>query len=134
MDPQNSQGLSSCRLAKELILDAQENLVHSSQRAEQALHGLELARNILAFSQTHIVWLRPAKCSRKMSQFDFEKRKEMLAELVCITSSTLYYLAHPLELPRHGIQRTSQQALLLQARRLAASDQANDRGAKIYHV
>jgi len=29
-----------------------------------------------------IVWLRPAKSSGKMSQSDFEKRKEMLAELV----------------------------------------------------
>jgi len=29
-----------------------------------------------------IVWLRSAKCSEKMSRSDFEKRKEMLAELV----------------------------------------------------
>lgn len=52
MDPQD-QFSSLAIFGKGLILEVKENLIHISQRAEEALHDLELAREILAFSQNH---------------------------------------------------------------------------------
>src|ERR1700733_3730913 len=52
MDPQK-QSSSLTILAEGLIINAQENLIHIFQRTEEVVHDLQLAQEILAFSQSH---------------------------------------------------------------------------------